>query len=105
MSLVQPSGLRAEPLVCSSCGERVLLPVRDEALLDERGWAQVPCSCGRVNVVPYDTVELQPIKKRRRASWQVAALWIVILALLILLLPVAKREQAPEPQPPLYLTT
>jgi hypothetical protein len=104
MSLVH-QGYVARPFECPQCGTAVQLPAKDEALLDERGWAHVPCSCGRVNVVPFDPVAPETGRAKRRPSWQLAALWIVIIGMIALLIPVLRREPAPEPEPPIYLTT
>lgn len=104
MSLAR-SGYRAVPVECPDCGSTIDVPTQSQALLDERGWAHVPCSCGRVNVIPYEPVEPEPVKPNRRPSWQFAALWIVIIALIALLIPVISREPVVEPEPPTYLTT
>jgi hypothetical protein len=82
-----------------------LVPARHEALLDERGWAHVPCECGSVNRIPYETVGPEQGRKRKRGSWQLAALWLVILGLVVLLFPLIQRQNEPEPPPPSYLTT
>lgn len=105
MSLVQDSGLRATLAECRSCGCPLSLPTREHALIDERGWAHVPCVCGEINQLPFENVEEVRSIQRRRPSWQIAALWIVILALIALLLPVMRREPQAEPPPPPYLTT
>ena len=106
MSLDQAYGLRAVPLECETCGRPITLPRREEALLDERGWAHVPCACGTIHTIPFEPMEPIPDKKRkRRASWELAALWIVILALILLLLPTVSYINQPEPEPPSYLTT
>lgn len=106
MSLAQSAPF-AEPFNCPNCGRPVSLPKRDDALLDERGWAHVPCECGVVNAVPYEHVEPTAPRKKRRPSWMAAVLWIVIIAMIALLLPtirVVQREPEP-PQPPSYMTT
>ena len=106
MSLVQTSGMSAEPLHCSTCGRAIALPRREEALLDERGWAHVTCECGTVHTIPFEPMEPIPERRpKRRSSWQAAALWIVIIALIILLLPTVQYIRQPEPDPPSYLTT
>ena len=104
MSLAS-SGYRAVPLECPYCGRAVEAPPRDQALSDERGWAHVPCACGKVNVIPYEPVDPEATKRVRRPSWQLAALWIVIISLIALLIPVVSREPVAEPDPPIYLTT
>ena len=96
-----------EPLNCPNCGRPVELPKREDALLDERGWAHVPCECGVANAVPFEPVEPVPLRTKRRPSWMAAALWIVIIAMIALLLPTIRVVQSePEPPPPpSYVTT
>ncbi len=97
----------AEPFDCPNCGRPVALPKRDDALLDERGWAHVPCECGVANAIPFEPVEPTRPRKRRRPSWVAAILWIVIIAMIALLLPairVVQRDPEPPP-PPSYMTT
>ncbi|MEO7453153.1 MAG: hypothetical protein ABIV13_00140 [Fimbriimonadales bacterium] len=97
--------MNAAPLACSACGRPVGVPARHEALLDEQGWANIPCDCGAINRVPFDTIPVDPGRKRRRPSWELVALWFVILGLIILLFPMIQRQHEPEPAPPSYLTT
>ncbi|MDQ2985982.1 MAG: hypothetical protein M3R13_04590 [Armatimonadota bacterium] len=105
MSLVHPARF-AEVFDCPSCGRGVIVPARDRALLDERGWAHVACECGALNVIPFDPVEpTVVVRPVRRRSWVAAVLWIVILALIALLLPAVRIDRTPEPSPPSYLTT
>jgi hypothetical protein len=104
MSLAR-SEYRALPFECPACGRAVDAPAKEQALLDERGWAHVPCACGKVNVIPYEPVTPEVIKPKRRPSWHFAALWILIIALIALLIPVVSREPVAEPEPPSYLTT
>lgn len=105
MLAITPSpGLAAQPLVCQSCGRPVLLPAREDALLDEDGVAYVVCPCGRAHAIPFESPE--PVSaRRRRGGWQIALLWLVILGLIVLLLPMLRVEPAPEPAPDPYLTT
>lgn len=105
MSLAHPTRF-AEVLACSACGRAIVVPCRDQALLDERGWAHVPCECGAINAIPFDPEEPNKTARTpRRRSWVAAVLWIVILALIALLLPAVRIDRTAEPAPPSYLTT
>lgn len=106
MSLANPSPY-AQPVTCPNCGRQIALPRREEALLDERGWAHVACVCGLAATIPFEVVEPESSRAKRRPSWVAAVVWIVIIGLVALLLPMfqmVQREPEP-PQPPSYMTT
>lgn len=105
VEIVRRVGLDALPAYCVRCGVALARPPREEALLDELGFAHVACPCGAVQTIPYETPEPESAARRRRRRLPMVVVWLMVLGLLALLFPIIQREPEPDRPPDPYITT